>query len=82
MKLASLDNIAMSAKHFAAMEIQLRVNVKSFITKERITFVGNAAIRCALRLSAHNKLVIVWLAGHLLFIALALRRVAPSGPEQ
>ena len=75
MKLASFDNIANSSAQQNTLllwKFDLGVNVKSFKTKERIIFVGSAAIRCALKLSAHNKLVIVWLAGHLLFIALAL----------
>ena len=83
MKLASFDNIAnSSAQQNTSLlwEFDLGVNVKSFKTKERIIFVGSAAIRCALKLSAHNKLVIVWLAGHWLFIALALVTRAINTP--
>ena len=75
MKLASFDNIANSSAQQNTLllwKFDLEVNVKSFKTKERITFIGNATIRYVLKLSTHKKLVIVWLAGHWLFIALAL----------
>ena len=81
MKLASFDNITnSSAQQNTSLlwKFNLGVNVKSFKTKEQVTFVGNAAIRCALKLSAHNKLVIVWLAEHWLFIELSLGHFAPS----
>jgi hypothetical protein len=80
MKLASFDNIAYSSSQqntSLLWKFDLAVNVKSFKAKEQIIFVGSAAIRCALKLSAPNNLVIVWLADHWLFISLALGRFSP-----